>query len=945
MSTATPPINGTATSGKPGGTAKEIARYLRLISPNGEPIEIRSWLPGSVAPLVAFFTSVEDAAKYCEKTQRTAEGVYTPFNPFDLAVIEEEKAAGQKVWGTSDRHIIRRAWMLVDCDSDRESGLSATDDEKSKALEVITAVRDYLAERGWPEPVFGDSGNGYHAYYAIELPNDDESRDLVKRCLHALGDRFDVEGGAKIDRVVYNASRIAKVLGTAARKGQATHERPHRTSALIEVPNDIEPVTMEQLQALAVQATPTGPSVFCATATNGERPDAETRASLYLNECDPSISGKGGHKQAFKVTCTIGPGFNLSPEVAFRLLWDQWNPRCQPPWSEKELRHKVSDAYAKESRRGWKLEEDRHRTNGKATGGFGGFGGSSSAGGGGFSGPNGKAGEGSGGSGGSSPKGDGHFSDGNGKPEGAFEGFDVRPEEPRKISTTLRPVPVMTPDMLPLALRGWLVDVANRMQCPLDYFGVGAIVSLGAVLGRRIAVRPKAYDDWTVPLNLWGGIVGRPGVMKSAAMQESMWPLRKVAAEADARFKEAEAEAKAAKLVGKAKIEAAKDALKKAAKPSKSGATTTDEELVNLAKAATPGDEEQRIPEPRYIVNDPTVEKLGEILSDNPKGVLLFRDELTGWLKSLDKIGHEQDAPFYLEAWNGTNSYTYDRIGRGKIHIEACCLSILGGIQPGPLNNYIRAASGGMTEADNGLVQRLQVVAYPDSFKFDIVDRPPNREAKNRAYVVYEALDQLDAIGAGAALDEWDPDGIPYIRFSPEAQEMFFSWLRRTEDKIRSEDETAAFESHLAKYRSLFPKLAGIFHLVNVIDRGDQALISPEAAMMAERWCDYLEEHARRIYESAMGANTEAARHLGSQIKRSALKTPFTVRDVYKKDWEGLKDAQSVEAVLAILEEFGWVRPQESPPGDKGGRPTVRYHINPKVIDPLFAEETEGTPK
>src|SRR4029453_7681695 len=75
----------------------------------------------------------------------------------------------------------------------------------------------------------------------------------------------------------------------------------------------------------------------------------------------------------------------------------------------------------------------------------------------------------------------------------------------------------------------------------------------------------------------------------------------------------------------------------------------------------------------RYIVNDPTVEKLGELLNENPNGLLLFRDELTGWLRMLDRDGHESDRSFYLEAWNGTNSYTYDRIGRGTLPIKAAC--------------------------------------------------------------------------------------------------------------------------------------------------------------------------------------------------------------------------------------------------------------------------------
>jgi hypothetical protein len=58
----------------------------------------------------------------------------------------------------------------------------------------------------------------------------------------------------------------------------------------------------------------------------------------------------------------------------------------------------------------------------------------------------------------------------------------------------------------------------------------------------------------------------------------------------------------------------------------------------------------------RYQVNEPTVEKLGEILNQNPQGVMLFRDELPGFFDRLELAGNEADKAFYLEAWNGDST-------------------------------------------------------------------------------------------------------------------------------------------------------------------------------------------------------------------------------------------------------------------------------------------------
>ena len=101
----------------------------------------------------------------------------------------------------------------------------------------------------------------------------------------------------------------------------------------------------------------------------------------------------------------------------------------------------------------------------------------------------------------------------------------VRWSVPRTIPRGLRPVPPFVGEILPSALAPWVEDTAERIQCPPDFVAVGAVVAAAAVIGRQIVIRPKRVDDWTVVPNLWGLAVGRPGVMKSAAMAEALKPL------------------------------------------------------------------------------------------------------------------------------------------------------------------------------------------------------------------------------------------------------------------------------------------------------------------------------------------------------------------------------------------------------------------------------------
>jgi TPR repeat protein len=133
-----------------------------------------------------------------------------------------------------------------------------------------------------------------------------------------------------------------------------------------------------------------------------------------------------------------------------------------------------------------------------------------------------------------------------------------------------------------------------------------------------------------------------------------------------------------------------------------------------LIQQVLEGDDEPEAPvERRFITNDTTVEKLGELLRDNSRGILIFRDELIGFLRGMEREGHEQDRAFYLEVWDGGGQFTYDRIGRGTIHIPSCVVAIVGAACPGPLQEWVsqRAATGC---GDDGLLQRFQVAVWRD---------------------------------------------------------------------------------------------------------------------------------------------------------------------------------------------------------------------------------------
>jgi len=324
-----------------------------------------------------------------------------------------------------------------------------------------------------------------------------------------------------------------------------------------------------------------------------------------------------------------------------------------------------------------------------------------------------------------------------------------------------------------------------------------------------------------------------------------------------------------------------------------------------------------------YVVNDCTVEALGEVLNQNPNGVLLVRDEIAGWLKTMDRDGHEADRGFYLQAWSGLGAYEYRRIGRGTVLIENTTLSVIGTIQPGVYAEYIRQAVAGGVGAD-GLSQPFQLAVWPDTPKdWQNIDRYPDPEAKAEADEALRRLADLTPGDVGAQRDDYDREAVPFLRFDPQAQAIFDQWHESLMLRARSGTDHPAIESHLQKHKSTVASLALIFHLLD----GGTGPISADAARLAVRWSRYLESHARRIYAVVGSAPAIAARLLATRITAGEVESPFTARDIYNRGWSGL-EKEPTYAALGVLVTAGWLAERTDP---TGGRPKTLYQVNPKI--------------
>lgn len=228
----------------------EVQKAFAIVNP--DLVEVR--IIGSGFTASGYFKDSQTLCKSLVRYQNRSDvNFYMVMNQIDDACYsrrQRDTFIERPKETTSDKDITNRRWLLIDLDSDRPSGVSATEEEVKSATDKGVQVYKYLIGMGFAEPVVARSGNGLHLLFKINLMNDTQSNTLIKRCLQALDMLFS-DDKVKVDTSVYNASRITKLYGTYASKGNDTEERPHRLSRIIRVPREIETTDVETLIALA----------------------------------------------------------------------------------------------------------------------------------------------------------------------------------------------------------------------------------------------------------------------------------------------------------------------------------------------------------------------------------------------------------------------------------------------------------------------------------------------------------------------------------------------------------------------------------------------------------------------------------------------------------------------------------------------------------------------
>ncbi len=262
-----------------------IVHALSILAEPGQAVELR--IPGLNGKRTdsGYFTDPEKLARAALSYNGRAEGIYITLNPLNPALLarSSNRMTEYAKATTGDKDIAWRRWLFLDFDPVRPAGISSSDVEHEAALRRAEKCREWLQTHGIPA-ILADSGNGAHLLIPIRLPNAAEILELLKQFLAFLSMLFsDTE--VELDTSTINASRIIKLYGTVARKGDNVAERPHRQASLLVIPATLDPVERGVLETILTQAAEqkTGKA---APAPGSDQPVATTapKTATLLND-------------------------------------------------------------------------------------------------------------------------------------------------------------------------------------------------------------------------------------------------------------------------------------------------------------------------------------------------------------------------------------------------------------------------------------------------------------------------------------------------------------------------------------------------------------------------------------------------------------------------------------------------------------------------------------
>ena len=368
-------------------------------------------------------------------------------------------------------------------------------------------------------------------------------------------------------------------------------------------------------------------------------------------------------------------------------------------------------------------------------------------------------------------------------------------------------------DIFPKNYQDYILECNEKLGSVIDYMGCTLIYVTSIILGNCFSIKVK--NGWNENPIVWMSLVGEAGVGKSPSIDRIIYPLKQANSKEIKKY-----------LEQKKKYD----------------------EYSSLSKKEKEQQIEIKLPKKKqFIVDDVTLEALVDLMENSKNGIGLFKDELSGWIKDMNKYREGSDMEFWLSSWNG-NSYFVNRLTRVGSFVEHPFVSILGGIQPEILNTMYDKE-----KKDNGFMDRM-LISYPDVtidyFSEGEISHDAIEWFRNSIIDFKKNIDQII---------QYEEEEIKkYVAsFDKEAKAVWIKKFNEITDLQNSENESEYFKSMYPKQKSYIPRFAFIINSLheNYNRTYYFETIKAQSVESAIKLSNYFVAHAKKIKQKTNEAS------------------------------------------------------------------------------------------
>ncbi len=472
----------------------------------------------------------------------------------------------------------------------------------------------------------------------------------------------------------------------------------------------------------------------------------------------------------------------------------------------------------------------------------------------------------------------------------------------RLIGTQRSPAPKFPDSLFGSVWSPWLVQQAEARGCPVDYVAAGLLgVAAGSIGNAR---RASPTGSWLEPTVLWIAAVGDPSAGKTQGLKVALDIARRFDSERLGELRRQQADNAARKETAEAHLGVWRESVKKA---------------VRDGHEPPPKPMEASLPAPRLgpriLLNDTTVEKLARVSAHSPKGLIVERDELAGWVESFTRYSGSTDRPFWIEAYNG-GRHTVDRVLETEtIVTERLAIGIIGSLQPERLNLITRGD-------DDGLACRF-LYFWPDA-------KPTFRIGSHcEDPLALTALARLRDLQLDDAREGPCPRPVPLDADALAVLEEFGQ--RMHERGATAIGQMAGF---MGKAAGTALRLAVVLSYLRWA-AGDAGAPEPnviggdvlkDACRLVESY--FLPQAERAFGEASIPAADRNAKILAAAIWKDECER-FNAREMSRSICGPLRDSTAMAKACDALVEAGWIRLLPH-----GGTKRKDYEVNPRLFTP-----------